>query len=132
MIGMVWSLVKKNNDQMTKKIEKRLMMKTYNDCIPCLVRQALEAARLVTGNGEAQSKVLKKTLAAIPGTVLGECSDAFQQDFYRADLIVAKGQGNYETLPHDDHRIFFLFKAKCPVVAASAGVELGDMVVRNF
>ncbi|MCP4116134.1 MAG: DUF89 family protein [Desulfobacteraceae bacterium] len=70
--------------------------------------------------------------AAIPGTVLGECSDAFKQDFYRADLIVAKGQGNYETLPHDDNRIFFLFKAKCPVVASSAGVEVGDMVVRNF
>ena len=70
--------------------------------------------------------------AAIPGTVLGQCSAAFKQEFYRADLIVAKGQGNYETLPHDDHRIFFLFKAKCPVVAASAGVELGDMVVRNF
>lgn len=70
--------------------------------------------------------------AAIPGTVLGECSDALVQAFDRADLIVAKGQGNYETLPHDDNRIFFLFKAKCPVVAVSAGVELGDMVVRNF
>jgi uncharacterized protein with ATP-grasp and redox domains len=68
---------------------------------------------------------------AIPGTVLDACSPAFLQAFDRADLIIAKGQGNYETLPHDDERIFFLFKAKCPVVARSAGVNLNDMVVRR-
>ncbi len=70
--------------------------------------------------------------AAIPGTVLDECSQTFLQAFDRADLIIAKGQGNYETLPHDDDRIFFLFKAKCPVVAGSAGVNLNDMVIRNY
>ena len=69
--------------------------------------------------------------AAIPGTVLDECSQKFLQAFDKADLIIAKGQGNYETLPHDDDRIFFLFKAKCPVVAGSAGVNLNDMVIRN-
>jgi len=68
---------------------------------------------------------------AIPGTVLDECSQTFLQAFDRADLIVAKGQGNYETLPHDDGRVFFLFKAKCPVVAGSARVNLNDMVIRN-
>ncbi|ACN16310.1 conserved hypothetical protein [Desulforapulum autotrophicum HRM2] len=67
----------------------------------------------------------------IPGTVLDMCSPVFLQAFDRADLIIAKGQGNYETLPHDDDRIFFLFKAKCPVVAESAGVNLNDMVVRK-
>ncbi|MDY0375098.1 MAG: ARMT1-like domain-containing protein [Desulfobacterium sp.] len=66
---------------------------------------------------------------AIPGTVLEECSTVFLDAFNRADLIIAKGQGNYETLPHDDDRIVFLFKAKCQVVAGSAGVNLNDMVV---
>ena len=69
--------------------------------------------------------------AAIPGTVLKACSPAFLKAFQSADVIIAKGQGNYETLPHDDGRIFFLFKAKCPVVATSAGVDVGDMVVRR-
>ena len=68
---------------------------------------------------------------AIPGTVLGECSDPLIEAFDQADLIVAKGQGNYETLPHDDERIFFLFKAKCPMVANSAGVDLNDMVIQH-
>ncbi len=66
---------------------------------------------------------------AIPGTVLERCSSEFIQVFNDADLIIAKGQGNYETLPRDDKRIFFLFKAKCRVVAAAAGCKLGDMVV---
>ena len=69
--------------------------------------------------------------AAIAGTVLEVCSSTFLKAFDRADLIIAKGQGNFETLPHDDDRIFFLFKAKCPVVSASAGVNLNDMVVRR-
>ena len=69
--------------------------------------------------------------AAIPGTVLEECSTVFLKVFDQADLIIAKRQGNYETLLHEDDRIFFLFKAKCSVVAESAGVNLNDMVVRR-
>jgi hypothetical protein len=68
---------------------------------------------------------------AIPGTVLCECSESLIQAFDQADLIISKGQGNYETLPHDDERIFFLFKAKCQMVAGMAGVSLNDMVVWN-
>jgi uncharacterized protein with ATP-grasp and redox domains len=33
-----------------------------------------------------------------PGTVLDDCSRAFIQHFRKADLVIAKGQGNYETL----------------------------------
>lgn len=67
--------------------------------------------------------------AAIPGTLLDHCSDAFVRAYDRADLIISKGQGNFETLAHDDSRIFFLFKVKCPVVADHAGCDLGDVVV---
>lgn len=40
-------------------------MKTYNDCIPCLVRQALGAARFVTEDEKIHQTVLKKCLAAM-------------------------------------------------------------------
>ncbi|SMD08987.1 hypothetical protein SAMN02746065_13136 [Desulfocicer vacuolatum DSM 3385] len=68
---------------------------------------------------------------AIPGTELKQCSKEFINAYENADLIISKGQGNYETLPHDDHRIYFLFKAKCPVVAREAGCVVGDIVVQN-
>ena len=65
----------------------------------------------------------------LPGTLLEECSEEFRRRFARADLILAKGQGNFETLSGRDANVVFLFKAKCSVVARRAGVPLGTSVV---
>jgi uncharacterized protein with ATP-grasp and redox domains len=64
-----------------------------------------------------------------PGTILGDCSQEFIRRFGAADLILAKGQGNFETLSDEPHNIFFLFKAKCPVIAAHAGRPVGSYVL---
>jgi uncharacterized protein with ATP-grasp and redox domains len=66
-----------------------------------------------------------------PGTILDDCSQAFRKRFYGADLIIAKGQGNYETLSGTEKDIFFLLKAKCPVVARDLGCASGSMVLRR-
>ncbi|MBN2644790.1 MAG: DUF89 family protein [Desulfuromonadaceae bacterium] len=60
-----------------------------------------------------------------PGTVLSRCSAGFREKFHNADLIIAKGQGNYETLSDEPGNIVFLLKAKCPVVATHIGCDLG-------
>ncbi len=67
----------------------------------------------------------------IPGTVIPECSADFRQAFEEADLIIAKGQGNYETLSEVGcHRaIYFLFQTKCAVAARDVGCEKGRFVV---
>lgn len=67
----------------------------------------------------------------IPGTVLEACSPEFRTRFHQADLVIAKGQGNYETLSDEDHPIVFLFKAKCPVIARHVGCETGRLVVQG-
>lgn len=65
-----------------------------------------------------------------PGTILDECSKEFRKVFKKADLIIAKGQGNYETLNEvKDKNIFFLFMVKCPVIAHDAKCCVGDNVV---
>jgi uncharacterized protein with ATP-grasp and redox domains len=64
-----------------------------------------------------------------PGTLLDDCSLEFQERFAAADLILAKGQGNFETLSREQCNMFFLFKAKCPVIAGHAGVPLGAHVL---
>jgi damage-control phosphatase, subfamily I len=69
--------------------------------------------------------------ADVPGTILEECSEAFRSRFDEADLIIAKGQGNYETLSEMDKDIFFALKAKCPVIADDIGCALGDLVLRR-
>jgi len=63
------------------------------------------------------------------GTILETCNRPFRERFARADLIVAKGQGNYEALNDVDRPIFFLLKAKCPVIARHLDCQVGDIVV---
>jgi len=66
-----------------------------------------------------------------PGTILETCSQIFRNRFEEADLIIAKGQGNYETLSDADKNIFFILKAKCPVIARDLGCEVGEMILRK-
>ncbi|MCF8056053.1 MAG: ARMT1-like domain-containing protein [Desulfocapsa sp.] len=53
-----------------------------------------------------------------PGTPLAICSDELKQAFTEADLILSKGQGNFETLSEEKAEIFFLLTVKCSVVGA--------------
>lgn len=64
-----------------------------------------------------------------PGTILDDCSAAFRNVFNRADVIIAKGQGNYETLCRASANIFFLLKVKCPLVAAQTGLSIGTQAL---
>ena len=65
-----------------------------------------------------------------PGVILNRCSEPFLDNYKRADLIISKGQGNYETLSGEQRPIFYLLKTKCPVIAADLGVKDGDTVIK--
>jgi len=65
----------------------------------------------------------------VPGTILEMCSAPFRDRFVRCDLVVSKGQGNYETLGGVDGKVFFLLKAKCPVIARDIRCRIGQMVI---
>ena len=64
-----------------------------------------------------------------PGTLLEYCSPEFVRLYQKAELIISKGQGNYEALSEEDRPIFFLFRAKCPVIAEDVDCNVGDMVL---
>ena len=71
----------------------------------------------------------------VPGVVDETCGDAFRAAFSRADLIVAKGQANFETMSdRTDKPIAFLFLAKCPVVCREVGAhpQTIQVILRNF
>ncbi len=65
-----------------------------------------------------------------PGTVLAECSETFRARFDAADLVIAKGQGNFETLSDAPRPCAFILMAKCPVIARHLGCACGDLVCR--
>jgi len=76
-----------------------------------------EIARVITSGSSA------------PGTVLAQCSQDFLREFDSADMIISKGQGNYETLSDVDRPIWFLLKAKCNVIAEHLNVPVGSFVL---
>jgi len=64
-----------------------------------------------------------------PGTVLSLCTKKFLKIFEKSDFIISKGQGNFEALNELKRPIFFLFRAKCEVVANHVGCKLGSVVL---
>ncbi len=61
---------------------------------------------------------LVETGKPIPGFWPEYCPDTCKRIYADADIIISKGQGNFETLSEtDDERVFFLFIVKCGVVA---------------
>ena len=55
------------------------------------------------------------------GTVIPRTSENFRKVYKEADVIISKGQGNYESLSEEKENIYFLFMIKCPVIAEYAG-----------
>jgi uncharacterized protein with ATP-grasp and redox domains len=66
-----------------------------------------------------------------PATILSQCSSEMLGYYQAADLIISKGQGNYESLSDRPGNIFFLFKVKCPVIARDSGYDLESLVLTS-
>ncbi len=64
-----------------------------------------------------------------PGFLYGRASREARRHYDEADLILAKGMGNFECLESEaDPRIYFLFKVKCSVVAGHIDRKIGDLI----
>lgn len=62
------------------------------------------------------------------GTVLNRTSPAFKEVYKKADVVIAKGQANYECLSEENKNIYFLLMTKCDVIAKDIGVEEKKMI----
>jgi len=58
-------------------------------------------------------------------------SREFMKYYDQADIIISKGQGNFETMSGKKKEIYFLLRAKCECVARVLGVEFGDIVLKR-
>jgi len=67
-----------------------------------------------------------------PGAILHLCNKEFIEIYNSADVVISKGQGNYEALSDEKRTIFFMLKAKCPVIAKDIGVNLNDIVLKGI
>ncbi|HAP37178.1 MAG TPA: hypothetical protein DCQ28_15070 [Bacteroidetes bacterium] len=67
--------------------------------------------------------------SSIPGTDMNAVSEKFKHLFYNAPMVIAKGQGNYETLLNEQRPIYFLFKVKCSVIAEMCRKPIGTSML---
>lgn len=63
------------------------------------------------------------------GTILPRTSPEFQHIYQNADIVIAKGQANYESLSEEKNKdIYFLLMVKCAVIAEDIGVKQKSLV----
>lgn len=66
------------------------------------------------------------------GTVLHRTSKAFQDVYNSADIIISKGQANYESLSEEKGKnIYYLLMTKCQVIANDIGVKQNALICLN-
>ena len=70
-----------------------------------------------------------ETGSSMAGTILYTVNEDFLKELENSDLIIAKGQANYETLSEESLPIFFLLKIKCAPIARSIGHSIGTNIV---
>ena len=81
--------------------------------------------------GIAEVATILSSGSNAPGAILGTCSHEFNEVFRNADLVISKGQGNYEALSNEKRPIFYLLKTKCGVIAKHIGAKKGNLVLRG-
>ncbi len=63
---------------------------------------------------------------AMLGVIQSFASAKFRELLKSADMVISKGQANYETLAGAERGIFFLLQVKCQVVAEHLGLKSGS------
>ena len=96
---------------------------------PIINDATLEEARL---SGLDEVAELMDSGSPAPGIIMRYATPRFLKAFQEADMVISKGQGNYEGLSDEKRPIFFLLKAKCPVIARDIGVREGDIILKGI
>lgn len=66
------------------------------------------------------------------GTVISRTNERFKRVYEQADVIIAKGQANYESLSEEFHKKkYFLLMTKCKVIADYIGTTEKSLICLN-
>ncbi len=97
---------------------------------PALNDSTMDDAEMV-----GMTKIVKVITTGLdmPAAILPLCSKEFLNEYKKSDLVIAKGQGNYEALSDENKNIYFLLNVKCPVICKSFNgkYSVGDIVIEN-
>ncbi len=99
--------------------------------VPALNDATLEDARGV-GLEEVAEVIGNGTDGPIPGTVLARCSQQVRDLMEKADLIISKGGGNFDSLEEETSlhdKIIFMLMSKCVPYCTYFGTETFDPIL---
>ena len=66
-----------------------------------------------------------------PATLLHQVSDKMRAIYDSADLVISKGQGNFESLNEENKKIYFMFRIKCPVISRELNAPEGGLLLMH-
>ena len=95
-----------------------------------ILNDATEKEAVESGLGRV-SEIIDSGSTA-PGTLLSMCTDEFLDIFKKADVVISKGQGNYESLSGVQRPVYFMLMAKCEIVARDLNVNVGDTILKRI
>ena len=70
-----------------------------------------------------------ETGSGMLGTILSDCGKEFIEAYNNSDMVIAKGQANFEALDAVQKNIYFLFTVKCNTIAKRFGAKIDDLIV---
>ena len=70
--------------------------------------------------------------SSAPAVIPELCNEKFLEKLNSSDMVISKGQGNYEGLSNVDRSLFFLLKAKCHVIANDLNVKENDIILKGI
>jgi len=125
-------------DNVGEHLFDKLMMETFRKHFPELKIRYMVRGRPIINDvtvREAQEAGIDQVAEIIdsgvdtPGFLSERATREARKVYEEADLILAKGMGNYECMESwADARVMFLLKIKCDVVARKIGKEIGDLI----
>lgn len=66
-----------------------------------------------------------------PTTLLEDAGSGTREYIKKSDVILAKGQWQYESLSNEDLNLYFLFKVNCGVISQDLGAEMSQYVAAS-
>jgi uncharacterized protein with ATP-grasp and redox domains len=95
-----------------------------------IINDALQEDAEYVGIEKMPGVELIKIGIGLKNTGVERNSKEFQDILTKSDIVISKGQGNYEALSKYNN-IFFLLMAKCPVIADDLNVKIGDIIFKR-
>lgn len=125
-------------DNVGEHIFDKLLIETIKKHYDITVHYFVRGTPIINDITLKEAQLLKECAHIVdtgvhtPGFDLEEANTLSKEIFERADIVLSKGMGNFESLYHEATRpVYYLFVVKCSVVAEEIGQNIKDLIFKK-